>query len=329
MSQGSTLVLGAGPVGLLASLYAANAEVEVWANRLPQSRDPRRVESLPAQVIPLLIETGVKPSALGISQLRRKRYVAWGRREPVEVPSPPTVHVARPELDLALLRLAEQQGVRLVERKLSPSTNWSDIRAMHKTVLDATGRSAVTALQRVRPAQPIAARVHAMAGGFDGTLMIAALPRGYVYRLGNDLGLAVGLVGAGDLLQASWAETLLALQLSAPWIVADLLQVEASSGFAGAASAQWAVPHPDIVLIGDAAFARDALASQGLMNGLTQAIHAARSPETALRRDRAAWAAWQAHLNEIGTTIREGKLSTAGTWAGYLDFIAAQLNAYA
>jgi len=326
VNRGSTLVLGAGPVGLVASLYAtsAGARAEIWTSQLPQPGDPLRIESLPAQIVPLLVEIGVKPSELGIGGLESRRYVAWGQREPIALPSPPMVHVARPALDLALLRLAEGQGVRIIRRKLSPSTDWSAIRAMHETVLDATGRSAVTVLERVRPPQPITARVHAVSGAFDGAFMIAALPGGYVYRLGNALGLVVGLVGSTALLQAAWDDVLAGLRDLAPWICADLLHAEARSDFAGAASAQWGVPHPDIQPIGDASFARDALASQGLMNGVTQAIHAARSPATARQRERAAPAAWRAHLAEIGRTIRQGGLAGCDNWASYLGFVAAQ-----
>lgn len=73
----SIIVLGAGPAGLMAAIYAASSSrrVEIWSSKFPNDCCEMRLECVPAQVIALLVETGVAPAELGVSRLHNRRVV--------------------------------------------------------------------------------------------------------------------------------------------------------------------------------------------------------------------------------------------------------------
>ncbi len=77
-------------------------------------------------------------------------------------------------------------------------------------------------------------------------------------------GLVLGVVGRGEWVRAGIDAVLAGLAEVAPWMVADVPAGAVAPGRSGAASTQWAVPGARALLLGDAALARDALASQGL-----------------------------------------------------------------
>src|SRR4051812_35296279 len=78
MSQPARVVIvGAGPVGLLAALHARRlgSEVELWADRLPAYHDRLHIECVPAQTIALLVDYGVPPASMGVDRLFEQRYL--------------------------------------------------------------------------------------------------------------------------------------------------------------------------------------------------------------------------------------------------------------
>ena len=117
------------------------------------------------------------------------------------------------------------------------------------------------------------------------------------------------------------------LRVHAPWMLEDLPSFAAlRSGGACAASVQWS--EGSGLRIGDAALARDALSSQGIATGASEALQAcAMSGED----DRALIVARQreqrqAHLRSLLAVLENGRFSHAPAWREYIDFVRSQLN---
>ena len=86
-------------------------------------------------------------------------------------------------------------------------------------MLDATGRSAVTADRVLRPKRPIVCRTFTYATVSSDELArfaIAAGPEGYAYRLGNGLHATLGVVGHGRLLRGHAREVVEEVRAFAP-----------------------------------------------------------------------------------------------------------------
>ncbi len=269
-------ILGAGPIGLFAAIRARQlgSEVDVYCAATP--RLPERVDCLPAQFLALLVEFGVSPDRVGIDRLHEARTLQWGSPAPGTRPAPPSVHVSRPALEHALQEAAQRAGASLHE---IGERTISDLIAQHaagsRRVLDATGRAAVTADERVSPHLPIVARFFhaAPAREPNSGLSLAATPEGYIYRLGNTRHLTVGVVGRGRFVRGSPDEVLRRIGETVPWIVEDLRRMEFRCGGSSAASIQLALRRSGrCEAVGDAAFARDSLSSQGLSAGLGDAF---------------------------------------------------------
>src|SRR3954470_24377816 len=107
------IVLGAGPVGLLAAIRGRELglDVRVYTNGLPQGAP--RVECVPSQVVALLVEFGVNPNSVGIDTLYRSRTAQWSSRAVIATPTPDVAHIERPALDIALLQVALRAGAKL------------------------------------------------------------------------------------------------------------------------------------------------------------------------------------------------------------------------
>ena len=150
--RGLTVVLGAGPVGCVAALAAARTgPVTLLAAR--DYPGPPRVDSVPAPLLALLLEFGVHPAEIGVSELQDTRMVSWESRDPVVLRTRATAHVMRPELDLALRREVARSPAVTIVHSLDPHVSRTAVR-----VIDASGRSAISAARRVRPAEPFLAR---------------------------------------------------------------------------------------------------------------------------------------------------------------------------
>jgi hypothetical protein len=195
-------------------------------------------------------------------------------------------------------------------------------------LLDASGRSAVTATQRIAPRRPLVARLfhlptrsHLRGSG----LMIAEGSEGYAYRLANAVTLTLGVVGRKDFVQGDAVQIVAKIAQFAPWLVKDIPSAHMQPGASGAASAQWSVSgNFDSVLIGDASFARDALASQGLAMGLSDALKTFDEPNKGAiappRSDEKKQIS--VHCERIVQQIKRSTFGSARPWVEYSEFLS-------
>ena len=317
--RGATVVLGAGPVGCMTALVAARTGPVVLFAPQDNPRSPR-VDSVPGPLLALLLEFGVNPAEIGVTELQDTRMVSWESRDPVVRRTRATAHVMRPELDLALRReVARSPGVTIVHT-LDPHALQTAAR-----VIDASGRSAVSAVRHVRPAEPFVARTSTATGQFScaaRTFQLAAMPGGYVYRLGTPTLLTFGIVAPKRFHRADWAYQLRRLGLG--WILAGLPSIETMApGRGGIASVQWSEGGDHPIRVGDAALARDSLSSQGTANGLSDALQALKDEVGLKRRQREER---QAHLTSLMREIERCWCSSAASWMAYQTFLRGHLD---
>jgi flavin-dependent dehydrogenase len=321
-------VLGAGPVGLIAALQFARSGrgVVIASNRLPAPDVAPRVDAVPASFLALLVEFGINPIEIGADRLFRARASAWPSAAPVISEGAPTAHVERPTLDIALLRAAKRAGCAIRSRFRLDAGEVGGHDWTAKSFVDASGRAAVTAARRIRAPKPwIARSFWAPVGAHDRGFAIAQLPQGYVYRLGAASTLAFGVVGRRDAVAGSLMDIARHLRVHAPWMLEDLPAfAELRSGGACAASVQWS--EGGGLRIGDAALARDALSSQGIATGASEAMLACamRGEDdlaliVARQREQR-----QAHLRALLGVLESGLYSDAPAWREYIDFVASQ-----
>ena len=269
-APGPLIVLGCGPVGLLAAIRGRQLglDVEIHAGERPLSHHAPRVECVPSQTIALLVEFGVHPRRLGVDRLFSERSMQWSGVAASTSPTPAVAHIGRPALDIALLELALRAGARLHAARRRPAGSTQAAAAgrklpvarRHRQVGDHGGPAhrAQTPDRRPPASSCDAARACAAAG-----LMIAAGTDGYAYRLANAATLTIGIVGRNDFVRGDGREVVARIADFAPWLVEAVSGEDLQAGASGPASAQCSVGDDAITAIGDAAFARDALASQG------------------------------------------------------------------
>jgi hypothetical protein len=325
------VVLGSGPVGLLSALRGRQLgmDVAVYANGFPVRQDPPRVECVPAQVVALLVEFGVSPKRVGVDELFRERTMQWADGAVVASPAPDAAHIERPALEIALLESALRAGAKI---DLLRGNFLEELQRRHRegecTLLDASGRSAVTARQRIGPRRPLVARLFHLPMRPSlrcSGLMIAAGPEGYAYRLANAATLTLGVVGRKDFVQGDAAQIVAKIAEFAPWLVRDIPSAHMQSGASGAASAQWSVgDNIESVLVGDASFARDALASQGLAMGLSGALKTFVQPKKDVRAPPRSDEKKQisVHCQRIVQQIKTSAFGPARTWVEYSEFLS-------
>ena len=268
----STIILGAGPIGLTTALFAARrGKVLLVLPSRGGSIEPPRIDSVPVSLLALFLELGLHPAELGVECVHDTRLTAWESHRPVLSRCAATVHLERPRLERMLLKLVRLRGE--IELRSDVSINelpHADL------ILDATGRRAVSARERFGGSMPRVCRTFVARGVFSKrqqVLRLACLPTGYAYRLGNRTTMTLGLV-EDRLLEKGTSSSVLARlgELEAGWLVREFPLVDLKPGKGGAASVQWTDTGGSIIRIGDAAFARDALASQGISNGISSGL---------------------------------------------------------
>jgi flavin-dependent dehydrogenase len=328
LAQPPITILGAGPVGLVAALHARQLglAVKVLTNRLPTAEDPCRLEVIPAQMIALLVEFGVHPRVLGVEQTYVKRLTQWNTQEVTASVAPPSAHVSRPALNLALLGLAERNGVIFQSVGNSSAKFISAGGGADAIVFDATGRSAVGALHVARPKVPLVSRTFHQPSGDQSRLdgfAIAAGPDGYAYRLSNSQQVTLGVVGHGNLVRGSAENVCACIRTFAPWILTGLDHDGLESGSAGASTLQWCkVAREGFRPIGDAHIARDALASQGLAIGFSDALRAISAVAQKKPADSVdSMSQLVQHKNTVGDLIADSPFASSPGWGRYLAFL--------
>ncbi len=265
------------------------------------------------------------------------REVAWESATPSLLHGVATAHIERPCLEWALWRRASQSrrlelsvGVRPVVEW--DGTHWRGDGWTAEYLVDATGRRAVTAISRTKPSQPWVARMWsfpASAAGVSGSVALAALPGGYVYRLASCQLLLVGLVGPayGAVKDFGVLERILSSS-EAAWIVRGLSPSVARRERARVASVQWsstdARPAARVLRIGDAALARDALSSQGLATSLSETVYAAAAllpggagALLALRQDEQR----SVHIQSLCSFLDRCRWRSSSAWSAYHDWL--------
>jgi hypothetical protein len=317
--------LGAGPAGLMAAIYAASSSrrVEIWSSKFPDECCETRLECVPAQAIALLVETGVVPAQLGVSRLHNRRVVQWNS-DPVYLDCPLTAHVSRPNLEKSLFTIASRIGIATRRVRFKSAEDITSLRDQGFEVIDATGRSSVTSSNRIRPANPIAGRLFFFKGTWQPEFGIVGLSDGYAYRLANDHGVLVGVVGYGVLIKQPWLELVGQLARRADWFCQDLARVSPNSVWSGVTTAQMTEPSDQIHSIGDALFARDILASQGLVAALTTG---AKMGTKYLNLAHGANQISVAHLNNTLSTVLESPFRDSPAWVDYCGFLSANIAA--
>ena len=333
MRQFDVAVLGSGPIGLIAGLHFARSgrSTVIVSNRLPTPGGARRVDAVPASFLALLVELGINPIEVGADQLHRTRASAWTSAEPLVSEGSSAAHVERPALDIALLDVARRAGCAIRLRFRFDGRDVGDRDWTAQRFIDATGRAAVTAPRRIRAPKPWIARTFwAPASTYNRGFAIAQLPQGYAYRLGAASTLTFGVVGRRDVVAGNVLDIAQHLRAYAPWVLDDLPPFGVlRSGGACAASVQWSEGRG--LRIGDAALARDALSSQGIATGASQAMLACaiasennRALIVVRQREQR-----QAHLRSLLGVLQAGRFSKAPAWDDYIRFVLGSLQSEA
>jgi hypothetical protein len=320
MARHDTVVIGAGAVGLFAALAAARDGSVLLVARPCAPR--ARVDAVPLALLGLLVEFGIHPAQLEADDVHDTRLVAWSTPEPAAVPGAATVHIDRGQLEHALRARVQAEPRIAITSALAPE------HARASRVLDATGRRAVSASVRVAPPRPLVARSYLVRGRFSRAqqaFRIACLADGYVYRLGTRSAITVGVVRAVAGEHASRGDA--GCLGAAAWLSEGCPRAGLrATGRGGLASVQWSIGPASPIRIGDAALARDALASQGLATGFSDALRVLRgqTPD-----ERASWLAGQRrdHLGVIARAIDDAHHREAELWSEYRQFVRHALAA--
>jgi hypothetical protein len=297
------------------------------------------VDSVPVAAVAALIELGVDPRAF--SDLRRHdtRQAAWSSDLPSTLDSPDTVHIERGGLEAALFALV----LRHPRLTLLPAPRRrADLNSLIErharsgaTLFDATGRTSVLAIRRTpAPSQwhGWTQLWHANAGRpFDDGFRIAALPDGYCYRLGTRHRLTLGVVSFAGGPSDRRIDRLQAHRRELPWLFEGLPAAGvAPTDRVYPAGVQWST-HEDVLAVGDACFARDALSSQGLAGLISQAHYAVavESPEDGALYAARAREQRLCHLRSLLGMLSDSRYAAEAPWQRYGEFVAGGLNSTA
>jgi len=326
------VVLGGGPAGLMAALSAAkNGRTALVTNRLPDLDGPFRIDVVPAQTLALLAESGIDPRTLGAESLSRGQGVCWETETPRWSDNARTAHIERPVLECALFKaLRMDNRAAIIIDRARPHFDGGVFKGEHwqaKILIDATGRAAVTARQRIRLHPAWAGRFYwttrSAAPKVTPEFRMIALPSGYAYRLGTARHIGIGLVGRGECLHANPALTLRGASFLCEGMpaLASMMQ-----GATSISSVQWSIAG-HALLAGDAAIARDAISSQGLAASLSDSLYAVaavlseRRDCLHLRQDKNL----TAHLKLLKEQIARCRYREKPLWQAYDRFINEQM----
>jgi hypothetical protein len=163
------------------------------------------------------------------------------------------------------------------------------------------------------------------AGLYGSGLMVAAGAEGYAYRLANAATLTIGVVGRKDFVRGDSRQIVEKIAVFAPWLVRDIASADLQSGASGAASVQWSRDdNVGGIRVGDASFARDALASQGLAMGFSDALKAIIQPDHSLRKSQRVdeKKTILLHCRRVVRQIHGSTFRSAPPWIEYSKFLS-------
>jgi flavin-dependent dehydrogenase len=336
MERFDLAVWGSGPVALLCAIAAARTQRTILLTR--PFRSVSSIEAVPAELLGLLVEFGVHPLDMGATQILRNRLVAWEDGTPTNRDAPPAVHVDRAALERALLERAEASRGLVVRVALRPRlipdvAGYQGPGFRASRLVDATGRASCSAVGKTRAATPWVATVWTFPTYDQAVrpeLAIAAVPSGYAYRLAAGTTLTFGFVSPGTPVRDRGAVLDHLRSGGAEWIAEGIPWAQVSRQARRIASVQWTFKtgsQPEtVVRIGDAALARDALSSQGLATGLSEALYAAaarHSKDVALLLHRQEEQRG-AHLRALASSLAECRFRREPAWHGYAEWLATQ-----
>jgi 2-polyprenyl-6-methoxyphenol hydroxylase-like FAD-dependent oxidoreductase len=305
-------VLGAGVAGLACALVAARYGPVRLHDRSPRPAAPV-VESVPAATLTLLLELGIVPADVGVHRLTRDRTVAWEQAEPRTHTGPACAHVDRAALHAALWeRATHDTAVTVAGRAVAAPAG----------CVDATGRRAVTASAVERPPRTWTAATVTVAGPTVDGLRLAAAPDGYAYRLGSAHWTTAGWVGPGRVPRTAAELHDRVGEAGAAWLLDGLVTDPGRATLRRPAGLALPARPGGPVAIGDAALTRDALASQGLSIGLSDAWLAADPATTAADLADRQLDARRRHLRHLGQMIAQCRFAGAPAWAEYGGWVA-------
>ena len=321
-----TVIMGGGPVGLATALVAARyGSVLVALPKRPPAA-ALRIDCVPVALLALFVELGLHPGELGASAVHDHRLVAWESANPEVVRGAGTGHILRPVLEERLLaRVRAHRAISTVAGAPIGSLPPAGL------ILDATGRRAITAARTQLPANPGIVRAIVIRGAFSRAqqaFRLAGLPTGYAYRLGTASAVMVGLVQGRD----QWRDGAGPLDerlrvAGVGWLVAGLRCGNAEKSIGGAASVQWSEGPGPAIRIGDSALARDALASQGIANGISAALTLFESAGFQEGYSARVNAERLAHLSSLERLIGDCMHREHSFWRDYRRFLREQLPA--
>lgn len=318
-------VVGMGPAGFFAAVQLARHASVALIGRPPEAHPAApRLELVPEASLRWV--RSLLGTVEGIEPFEESRRVAWQHAD-AETQSMRSVLVDRSVFDRSLLALlCGQREISWELRRvgaLGPGPHvFGPVRA--RRVLDATGRASLTATRRLRLRRPFfgrsfaAPRPAAVRRGFA----LAALPEGYVVRIVSERHTVLTLFSSSS--QARLLNRLpeRAQRAGAGFILEGLPRLDQFvAGPTLPASVQASAG--DSLRIGDAAFARDTLSSQGLASALADAAYgAAVRTDFDARQLAARQAAGLAqHLDTIAELVGACRYLQQGCWRDYLDDI--------
>jgi hypothetical protein len=305
-------IIGDGPAALSCALFAARrAPVQLCARRTPLPVPT--VESVPAATLTVLLELAITPDELDVHRLTRERLLAWEDGEARGHRGPVCAHIDTAALRAALWRQIEADPAIAVIDRLLPAdarSGW----------IDASGRRAITAPGHRRPPRTWTAATITVQSRPEAAadLQLAAAPDGYAYRLGSAHWTTIGWVGPNRAPRDAADLRDRIEHAGAGWLLDDgVLASRVANTVRRPASTSLPALGGPAVPIGDAALTRDALASQGVSIGLSDACLVTDPRMTVSRMAARRADAVVRHLRHLSTMIAACRYAHSPAWARY------------
>lgn len=307
-----TVIVGAGPVGLFAALALARREAVTLVGDRAAAGPATRIDTVPLGLLALFVEFGIQPGQIGAVVAQTAMLTAWEGDEPQAFSAPAKAHIDRQLLERELWRRVEETAaITVAPRRTMPPPG-------DRTCIDATGRVAWSAGRIVRPPTPWIARTLILRNRFgeaQQAFRIAAFPGGYVYRSATSELMTLGFVGPrGQLPEIGPDPRAALISMGLRWMLAGIApDAPWRSARGGEASVQWTRGSAAIARVGDANFACDALASQGMALGISDALALVRGDPLPNRFPR--------HFANLRATISRCRFSRMPAWREYGHFL--------